>query len=255
MLRSMTVQTLTIDIPAADGVADALLATPGGDEPHPGVLVYMDAFGLRPRLEEMAARVADAGYVVVVPNVFYRHGRAPLVELDGLAEPENRSRIFEKLAPLMQSLSPELAMRDAGAYLQFLADDRRVLDGPVGVVGYCMGGALALRTAATFPDRVAAVATFHAGRLATDQPDSPHLLLDRVRAEVYVAHADNDASMPPEAQERLAEALSRAGVRHVTELYDGAAHGFTMADTAAYDAAATERHWERLLDLLGRTVH
>jgi carboxymethylenebutenolidase len=251
----MNVHSTTIDIATDDGVADAILAAPDDEHPHPGVLLYMDAFGLRPRLREMADRLAAEGYVVLVPNVFYRHGRAPVVELGDLTDPDSRAAIFEKLSPLMQELTPESAMRDADAYLAFLADYERVAGRHVGTAGYCMGGGLALRTGAHAPDRVAAVASFHGGRLATDQPDSPHLLADRLQAEVYVAHADNDGSMPPEQQQRLSEALTSAGVTHRTEMYDGAVHGFTMADTAAYDAAATERHWERLLDLLGRTLH
>lgn len=250
----MSARTTTIDVPTADGVADAILATPADAGQHPGVLLYMDAFGLRPRLVEMAARLADQGYVVLVPNVFYRDGRAPVVDLGDLKDPDARAGMFEKLSPIMQALTPELAMRDAEAYLTFLADHERVSEGPVGTVGYCMGGALALRTAAHAPDRVAAVASYHGGRLATDQPESPHLLADRIKAEVYLAHADNDRSMPPEQQQRLAEALNAAGVTYRAELYDGAVHGFTMADTAAYDEAATERHWESLLDLLGRTI-
>lgn len=242
------------NVPTADGAADAILAAPTEDGLHPGVLIYTDAFGPRPRLEEMAARIAAAGYVVLVPNVFYRHGRAPLVELTDLKEPDNRAKAFATLRPLMQGLTPDLAMRDADAYLAFLGADPRVAQGPMGVVGYCMGGALALRTAAHFPDRVAAVASFHGGRLATDQPDSPHLLADRIDAEVYLGHADNDASMTPEQQDVLAAALTAAGVRFVSEVYAGAAHGFTMADTAAYDQAAEERHWDRLLDLLARTL-
>ena len=168
--------------------------------------------------------------------------------------PETRSAAFEKLGPVMQALTPDRAMRDADAYLAFLGTDERVHEGPVGTVGYCMGGALALRTAAHAPDRVAAVASFHGGRLATDRPDSVHLLAGRITAEVYIGHADNDGSMPPEQQERLGKALSEAGVRHRTELYAGATHGFTMADTAAYDEAATERHWDRLTDLFARTL-
>lgn len=242
------------DVPTADGAADAILATPLRGGPHPGVLLYMDAFGLRPRLEEMASRIAAEGYVVLVPNVFYRSGRAPLVDLDGLGDPEIRARLFATLRPIMQQLTPARAMADADAYLAFLAADPRVSDRPIGTVGYCMGGALALRTAAHFPDRVAAVASFHGGRLATDQPDSPHLLADRIDAEVYLGHADNDASMTPEQQDVLAAALTAAGVRFVSEVYAGAAHGFTMADTAAYDQAAEERHWDRLLDLLARTL-
>lgn len=250
----MTAQISALDVPTPDGSADAILAAPEGAGPHPGVVMYMDAFGLRPRLEEMAARVAREGFVVLVPNVFYRDGRAPVVELGDLSDPQGRKAAFEKLMPIMQHLRPDAFARDAEAYVAALLDDARVADGPVGAVGYCMGGALALRTAAQVPDKVAAVASFHGGRLATDQPDSPHLLLGRVEAEVYVGHADHDASMPPEQQERLEEALTAAGLRHRTELSDGAAHGFTMADTAVYDEAATERHWDRLLDLFARTL-
>ena len=250
----MHVQAASIDLETGDGTADAYVAAPAEGGPHPGVLFYMDAIGPRPRLQEMAQRIAAEGYVVLVPHVFYRQGRAPLVDPTGLERPENRAAFFEKIGPVMRTLTPDLAMRDAEAWLGWLAQDARVADGPVGVTGYCMGGALALRTAAAFPDRVAAVASFHGGRLATDAGDSPHLLADRITAEVYVGHADNDGSMPPEAQQRLEDALTAAGVPHLCELYDGAPHGFTMADTAMYDEAATERHWDRLLDLLARRL-
>jgi carboxymethylenebutenolidase len=217
----------------------------------------MDAFGLRPRLEEMAGRIAEEGYVVLVPNVFYRQGRAPLLDLSDLKDPDARGRIFGVLRPWMAQLTPERAMSDAEGYLDFLTGPHSpaVSDRPVGVTGYCMGGALALRTAAHRPDQVAAVAAFHPARLATDAPDSPHLLVDRLQAEVYVASADHDPGMPPEQQSRLDDALTTARVRHLCEQYDGAAHGFTMSDTAVYDEAATERHWKALLGLLARNLH
>jgi carboxymethylenebutenolidase len=251
----MAADTSTVDIETPDGTADAYLVTPEGGGPLPGVLLYMDAFGLRPRLAEMAGRIAEEGYVVLVPNVLYRHGRAPLLDTSDLAAPEGRGRAFEVLRPMLASLTPKAAMRDADAYLDHLAGLDAVADGPVGVTGYCMGGALALRTAAHRPEEVAAAAAFHPARLATDAPDSPHLLADRIRAEVYVACADGDPGMPPEQQRRLDEALTAAGVRHVCEQYDGAAHGFTMSDTAVYDEAATRRHWDNLLPLLARTLH
>jgi carboxymethylenebutenolidase len=250
----MPLRTATVDVPAPDGAADAYLAVPD-DGAAPGVLVFMDAFGLRPRLEEMADRIAEHGYAVLVPNLFYRQGRAPLLDTSTLMDPAARGELFKTLRPWMQQLTPERAMRDADAYLDFLAGQAGVADGPVGVTGYCMGGALALRAAAHRPEQVAAAAAFHPARLATDAPDSPHLLMDRVRAEVYVAAADGDPGMPPEQQRRLEEALAGAGVTHVCEQYDGAQHGFTMSDTAAYDEAATERHWDRLLDLLDRSLH
>ncbi len=243
-----------LDVPTPGGPADAVLATPEGDGPWPGVLLFMDAFGLRPQLEQMAERLASHGYAVLVPNVFHRSGRAPLVDLDDLFAPENRARMLERLGPFMAALTPEIAAEDAAAYVDWLRGDPRVASGPLATTGYCMGGALAVRAAAVRPEEVAGVATFHAGRLATDAPASPHTLFPRLRAELYLAHADNDGSMPPEQQELVAHALTDADVAFIAEQYDGAAHGFTMADTAAYDEAAAERHWDNLLALLDRTV-
>jgi carboxymethylenebutenolidase len=247
------VQGTAVDVPTEDGTADAYLAHPEDGRPRPAVLLYMDAFGLRPRLRAMADRLAGAGYTVLVPNVLYRHGRAPVVELPEFIDPGARPEIFERLGPIMMSLTPELAMRDADAYLRYLEQCPAAADGPVALTGYCLGAGLALRTAGTYPDRVAAAAGFHGAYLATEAPDSPHRVAGRITAEVYFAHADQDQAMPPEQQERLEAALTAAGVRHRCEVYAGARHGYTQADTAAYDAEATERHWAALLDLLKRT--
>ena len=249
-----TVHGSSLDIPTADGICDAYLARPDDNAPHPGVLLYMDAFGLRPHLRGMADRLASAGYTVLVPNVVYRAGRAPVVELPEFINPAERPEIIQSLRPAMQSLTPEAAMRDASAYLDWLAASPLTVDGPIGVTGYCMGAALALRTAGTYPDRVAAAAGFHGAYLATDAPDSPHLLADRITAELYFGHADQDATNPTEQIERLDKALTDAGVRHRADVYAGAHHGFTQADTAMYDAEATERHWTALLDLFARAL-
>ncbi|MEU1514613.1 dienelactone hydrolase family protein [Streptomyces sp. NPDC005811] len=248
-----SVQGTAVDIPTEDGVADAYLAHPGDGTPRPGVLLYQDAFGLRPHLKAMADRLAAAGYTVLVPNVFYRHGRAPVVEMPEFIDPAARPEIFGSLMPIMQSLTNDLAMRDADAYLRRLEDDPLVADGPVAVTGYCMGARLSLLTAGTHPERVAAAAGFHGGRLATDTPESPHLVAGRITAELYFGHADNDHSLPPEQIQRLEDALTAAGVRHTCEVYEGAQHGFTQADTSSYDEKAAERHWAALLDLLKRT--
>ncbi|GAA4627861.1 dienelactone hydrolase family protein [Actinoallomurus vinaceus] len=244
----------SVDIPTQDGTADAYLTHPADDTPRPAVLFYMDAFGLRPHLEKMADRLASAGYTVLVPNVFYRYGRAPVVELPEFIDPAQRPEIIQSIRPAAVSLTPEAAMRDAGAYLDWLAGSPLTTDGPAGITGYCMGAGLALRTAGAYPDRVAAAAGFHGARLATDAPDSPHLIADRITAELYFGHADQDAALPPEQIDRLDKALTAAGVRHRGEVYTGAHHGFTQADTAMYDAEATERHWTALLDLLGRNL-
>jgi carboxymethylenebutenolidase len=225
-----------VEVQTADGVAEAYLATPEGHRPFPAVLLYMDAFGLRPQIQRMVDRLASEGYAVLAPNVFYRDHEADLGTSD-----------FGVLREYMKALTPDAVERDARAYLDFLAPDR-----PVGVTGYCMGGRLSLLTAGRLPERVAAAASFHGGNLATDAPESPHRVAGDIRAEVYVAHADQDRSMPPEQMERLEEAL--AGVTHRAELYEGARHGFTMADLEVYDEAADERHWRELLGLLGRTI-
>jgi carboxymethylenebutenolidase len=248
------VQGTTVDIPTPDGRADAYFVHPADDTPHPAVLLYMDAFGLRPHLRSMADRLASSGYVVLVPNVFYRSGRAPVVELPDFINPAERPEIIQQLGPAARNLTTEGAMRDAAVYLDWLAASPLTTDGKAGITGYCMGAGLALRTAGTHPDRVAAAAGFHGAYLATDAPDSPHLLADRITAELYFGHADQDATNPAEQIDRLDKTLTASGVRHRAEVYPGAHHGFTQADTAMYSAEATERHWAALLELFGRAL-
>ncbi|WP_327682731.1 dienelactone hydrolase family protein [Kitasatospora sp. NBC_00458] len=256
-MTTIAVRGSSVDVPTADGVADAYLAHPEDGRAHPGVLLYMNAFGLRPVLESMADRLAAEGYTVLVPNVFYRYGRAPLVELPAppaLISTRTDPTLFERLGPMMDSLTPGIVARDAGAYLRWLADSPAVADGPVGITGYCLGADLALRTAAAHPDRVAAAAGFHGGLLATAEPDSPHLLAERVRAELYFGHADQDPSLPVEQIDRLAKSFADAGLRYTCEVYRGAPHGFTQADTASYHPEADARHWAALLALLERSL-
>ncbi|MER6348115.1 dienelactone hydrolase family protein [Streptomyces sp. NPDC001595] len=247
------VQGTAVDIRTEDGTADAYLVHPRDGGPRPAVLLFMDAFGLRPGLRSMADRLAAAGYTVLVPNAFYRVGRAPVVELPEFIDDASRPELFRHIGPLIHQLTPEPAMRDADAWLRYLADCPAAADGPVALVGYCMGARLALYAAGSHPERVAAVAGFHGARLADDTPDSPHLLADRITAELYFGHADDDPALPPEQIERLEKALTEAGVRHRCEVYAGAEHGFTQADTAAYHAEGDRRHWAALLDLLDRT--
>jgi carboxymethylenebutenolidase len=238
----------TIDIPTADGVADAYLARPGDENGHPGVLLLIDAFGLRPQIEHMADRIAERGFDVLAPNVFYRTGRAPLLKDVDLKDPEQRGPVLERVMPLVRSLTPAMIASDAAAYLDVLGD------GPVALTGYCMGGRLGWQIAVAHPGRVAALGCFHTGGLVTDGDDSPHLRAGELRAELYLGHADNDRNMTPEQIATLDAALDAAGVRHRTEVFRGAQHGYTMADTAAYDEAAAERHFTELFALLDRTV-
>jgi len=242
----------TIEIETRDGVADAYLARPDGDDGAlPGVLLLVDAFGLRDQIERMADRIAAEGFVVLAPNVFYRAGRAPVVPLDGLEDPDRRGAIIEAVMPLMKELTTERIVADADAYLGLLEE---VGPGPVAITGYCMGGRLGWRIAAAYPDRVAALGGFHTGGLVTDDEDSPHLEAGAITAEVFLGHADNDRSMTPENIATVEAALEEGGVPFRSEVFEGAAHGYTMADTAAYDEAAAERHYAELFSLLGRTV-
>jgi carboxymethylenebutenolidase len=251
MCEAWIVDGSTIDVPTPDGVADCYLAKPDGDRAHPGVLFMIDGIGLRPRIEVMADRIAAQGYVVLAPNVFYRAGRAPLWDTPDLHDPESRGRFFESLAPVMGALTPAAVAADGGGYLAKLGE---LADGPVGITGYCFGGRLGWIISAAHPERVAALGGFHTGRMVTEDDDSPHLLAPQVRAEVYWRHADEDQSMTPANIATLDRAMDDAGVHHTTELYQGAHHGYTMADMGAYNEAASERHFTTLFKLLERTL-
>ena len=241
----------TIDSATPDGVADAYLSQPDDGERHPGVLFLMDAYGLRPRIEEMADRIAESGYVVLAPNVFYRAGRSPVLPFPDMSSEEARGEFFGQVKPLMGELTPERLAADGAAYLDELA---KHADEPFAITGYCMGARLGVRIAAAHPDRVAALGGFHGGGLVTDDPQSPHLLVGTLAAELYLGHADNDGSNSPEQIAALDAALDEAGVTHTTEVYEGAAHGYTMSDTPAYNEEAAERHFQALSNLLDRTL-
>ncbi|MFE6777147.1 dienelactone hydrolase family protein [Streptomyces sp. NPDC057702] len=244
--------TTTVYIPTEDGQADAFAASPDQGGRHPGVLLYMDALGLRAELEDKARELAAHGYYVLVPNVYYRHGAAPVFDLPAHISQEDRPVVFGRIAPLVRAHTADRVLRDADAYLDFLTTRPEVGPGPVGAVGYCMGAALALRTALAHPDRVAAVAGFHPGLVVTDQDDSPHRLLSTLTAEVHLGLAEGDLT-PGELAE-LRQGLDATGVAYTTETYPGTQHGFTMSDTDAFHADGLQRHWDRLLPLLRRTL-
>ncbi|MFG1793708.1 dienelactone hydrolase family protein [Nocardia sp. NPDC049149] len=242
----------TLQITTADGSADAFAAFPDDGEQHPGVLLYMDVFGVRPVLEQRARELAEHGYYVLVPNVYYRHGTTPLVELPEHISNDARIAIVDQLMPFVEAHTVDRVLRDADAYVSFLTAQPEVSAGPVAAIGYCMGAVLALRTAAADPDRVAAVAGFHPGLLVTDAPESPHRLAPRLTARIHLAHAEPD--MTPEAIAELDHALDAAGVDYTSEIYPGTVHGFTMSDTSAFNPAALQHHWDRLIPLLAGTL-
>ncbi|MFD5067278.1 dienelactone hydrolase family protein [Streptomyces sp. NPDC058369] len=237
----------TLQIPTADGQADAFAAFPDDGGRHPGVLMYADGFGIRPVLRELAGELAGHGYYVLVPNLFYRNGPAPVIELPEYIGEEARPAVLAQLMPLIEAHTTRRMLSDADAYLTFLTAQPEVCGGPVAVTGYCIGGLVATRTAAAHPGQVAALAAFH-GPVGADGPDS----LSPLTAEVHFGHAEGD--LTPEALSRLNKALDMAGVAYTSEIYPGTVHGFTMSDTDAFNSAALQLHWDRLLPLLGHAL-
>ncbi|WP_116996161.1 dienelactone hydrolase family protein [Desertimonas flava] len=242
--------TEILHIETTDGVCPATLVTPDGEGPWPGVICYMDAGGVRPAMVDVAANIAAFGYAVLVPEMFYRHGEyAPFDMQNVFSDAGERDRLMS----MVFSLSKEMALSDTAAFLDALSAHPAVAGDRVGTTGYCMGGGISLAAAGRFPDRIVAAASFHGGQLATDDPDSPHLAAATTRARVYVAAASDDRSFPAEQEERLAAALSDAGVDHTIETYP-AAHGFVLADTPVYDEACARRHDAALEALFGATL-
>lgn len=241
-----------VEIATPDGKADAALFHPEGKGPWPAVLIWPDVISLRPVFREMGRRLAASGYVVLVPNLYYRVKHAPVVEgAFNFANPDDRA----KLTPLRASVTPEGTDRDAVAYLAFLdAQPQTSRKKKAGVQGYCMGGPLAFRTAAAVSGRIGAVASFHGGGLVTDQPTSPHLLLPRTRAEYLVLIADNDDKQDPTIKDRLKAALAAAKRPAKVEVYAGAAHGWTVRGSQPYDEPAAEKAWAELLALYKRVL-
>jgi carboxymethylenebutenolidase len=237
----------TVDIRTADGICPSHVYRPSGGGPWPAVLVFMDALAIRPAMLELGERLATYGYYVLLPDLFYRSG--PYEPMDPhtlFSDPDKRKVLMEKfVAPA----TPHNVMSDTRAFLDHLAAQPDVRPGGIGTTGYCMGGLMSLTAAGTYPDRIVAAASYHGGRLATDAPDSPHLLAPRIKARVYIAGAIEDASFPDDMKQRLEEALTAARVDHVIETYP-ARHGWVFRDTPVYDAAAAERHWRSLVALL-----
>ncbi|WP_419251804.1 dienelactone hydrolase family protein [Caulobacter sp. ErkDOM-YI] len=241
-----------VEIKTPDGMADAALYYPEGKGSWPAVVVWPDVVSLRPAFRDMGRRLASSGYVVLVPNLYYRVKKAPVVESGfNFASPEDRAKIM----PMRATVTPEGTDKDATAYIAFLdALPQTNKKKKVGVQGYCMGGPLAFRTAGISPSRVAAVASFHGGGLVTEAPTSPHLTLPVSKADYLICVADNDDKKDPADKEKLKVALDAAKRPNKIEVYAGAAHGWTVKGSQVYDEPAAEKAWAELLALYKRTL-
>ena len=245
---AQSVSESEIEITTPDGVCDSYFVHPASGA-RPGVLIWPDAFGLRPAMRQMATRLAESGYSVLAVNQYYRTKKAPIAEGTNFAE------LRETLRPLMGSLSPETNVTDAKAFVSFLDSQSSVdKDRKIGTMGYCMGGPMTMRTAAALPDRIGAGASFHGGGLVTDRPDSPHLLVEKMTAHYLFAIAENDDQRQPEAKDVLRETFDAAGLPAEIEVYEGAMHGWCPPDTPVYHEAQAERAWSRLLALFDRAL-
>jgi carboxymethylenebutenolidase len=236
-------QESDIEIKTPDGTCDAYVVHPVKGR-HPAVLIWPDIFGLRPTFKQMGKRLAESGYTVLVINPFYRTKKAPTApEHPDFNDPPTR----QALLTLAGTLSPTTALTDATAFVGYLnkhpaVDTKRKM----GTTGYCMGGPFVMRTAAAFPDRVGAGATFHGGGLVTDKPDSPHLLIPKMKAHFLIAIAENDDQQQPEAKTVLKEAFAKANLPAEIEVYAGAKHGWCPPDSQVYNAEQAEKAWGRM---------
>jgi len=240
-----------LEIKTPDGMADAYFVHPASGK-HPGVLIWPDIFGLRPAFKDMATRLAESGYSVLVINPFYRTKKAPTAPpAPDFNDPATRKALLD----LAGTLSATTAVTDAQAFVAFL-DAQPSVDTKqkIGTTGYCMGGPFVLRTAAALPERIGAGATFHGGGLATDKPESPHLLIPKMKASVLIAIAENDDAKEPEAKNILREAFAAAKLPAEIEVYAGTMHGWCPPDSHVYNHDQAEKAWGRLLALLDKAL-
>jgi carboxymethylenebutenolidase len=236
-----------VEIVTPDGASDAVFIHPATGS-HPGVLIWADGVGLRPAMRDLGKRLAAEGYSVLIPNPFYRSAKAPVFDSSfSFQNPADLAKFYQLLAPLN---APGAAEKDAFAYVTFLDAQEQVDKArKIGIQGYCMGGALTVKTAAALPDRVGAGASFHGGGLVTGKPDSPHLLAPKIKARMYFGIASDDDTRQPDAKDKLREAFAAAKVPTEIEVYPGALHGWCMKDMPVYSHPDAERAWSKLATL------
>jgi carboxymethylenebutenolidase len=228
-----------------DGASDAYLySTPG--ERHPGVIFLTDIGGIREAELTKARRVAEQGFSVLVPNIFYRSAKPPVMPFPADFGSET---VQKRMQELRGPLTPEAITRDANGYVDFLAAQLPVSDGAFGVVGYCFSGAMAMRIASERPDKIGAMASFHAARLYLENdPNSPHLLLPKIKARLYFGHAVQDKGMPAEAIAKFEDALRKWDGQFESETYEGAYHSWTTLDSPVYNQPQAERAFQKLIE-------
>ena len=245
--NALAVTESEVNVTTPDGSADCYFVHPASGT-APGVLVWPDIFGLRPAFRQMGKRLAESGYSVLVVNPFYRVKKAPTAEAGG-ATP------IQQLMPLARALNETTQMTDAKSFIGWLDEQKPVArNRKMGTQGYCMGGPMALRTAAAVPGRVGAVASFHGGGLVTDQPNSPHLQAAKTKAQFLIAIAANDDARSPNDKTALKETFDKAGLSAEIEVYAGAAHGWCPPDSQVYNEPQAEKAWSRLLALYGKAL-
>ena len=240
-----------VEIKTPDGTCDAYLVHPLKGR-NPAVLIWPDIFGLRPAFRQMGKRLAESGYTVLVINPFYRTKKAPTApEHPDFNDPATR----QALMSLAGALSPATALTDATAFVAYL-DSQPSVDKKrkMGSTGYCMGGPFVFRTAAAFPDRIGAGATFHGGGLATDKPESPHLLIPKMKAQFLIAIAENDDQREPEVKNILRDSFAKAHLPAEIEVYAGTKHGWCPPDSAVYNAEQAEKAWSRMMVLFKKAL-
>lgn len=240
----------TVDIPSGESAVTTFIVHPERDGPHPVILFFMDAPGIREELRDMARRLATVGYYVMLPNLYHRRGVMELADLPPLPAERARERMFD----FMGSLTMQFVMDDGDALLDFADRDPAASPRKAGALGYCMSGQYAINFAARHPERIAAAASIYGVRLVTDQDDSPHLAAQRATAELYFGCAETDHWAPLEMVEALDQAMKAHEVNAEVELYAGVEHGFAFPQRPAYDKPAAERHWERLFALFRRRL-
>lgn len=257
MSSNNSIHTEHVDVKLKDGaVCDSFLAYPRGKTQLPTVFLFMDAFGPRAYLYEMAGSIAAQGYFVMLPNLFFRVKRAPLTDLVFPVKPKDLVDARMKFMPLFAKFSPSQTVSDFQEFIGFLKEKKKIEANveKVGVTGYCFGGGMGIRVAGKYPELVACAAAFHGGNLASMDKSSPHLSIPTVKGELYFGNADKDESLPAQQVNRLKETLDVAKIRYEMELYKDALHGYTMKDLPVYNEEALKRHDEKLFALLDRNL-